>query len=193
MRYYDYYSYSYLFYFFIFFLFILIIFSFPVYTKKSIVTGLSDTSYPISVDNNTKTLNDNINKSVFQDLRITEDGDEPNIIDISYNPVYTEANNRFMGFYCLTLVTKDSHSFAFRIVDKNKIKNSDENTLEKYNYGWSSLTTRSSTKDNHYSVNIPFLLPSNRKGAKLTVQISHSGNINNSVSLYSSELYYISY
>lgn len=197
MPYYQYYSFSYFFFFFFFFLFILILFSYPGYTKRIIIPGLSDKSYDIKLDESLLTLNPDTNKIIFQDLKITEDGntEDGNTEDVtvSYVPEYEESTKRFLGFYCLTLVTKEPYSFAFRIVDKNKTGIQQENTLGKYNYGWSSLTTVISTKPKHYSVKIPFLLPSNHDGMNLTVQISCSNNINNNVFLYSADLYYISY
>lgn len=194
MPYYEYYSYSYFFFLFFFLFFILILFSYPVYSQKEIVPILSDATYAIK--NNIGTLKrDDVNKSTFTDLKISEDEGieiESNSLSVSYSPFYEEARKNFIGFFNLNLVTSKKNTLAFRVIDRHSDNITDATTLRQYNYGWKTLHTLGSNEKNNYNVNIPFNLPRNKKrNSKITVQISAVSD--EDLNLSSATIYYSSY
>lgn len=199
--YYEYYSFSYFFLFFLFF-FLLILILFPNYTKKDIVPPLSDANYailPTSVG--TLSITD-IKSSTFRDLTI-QDGERSNTdaidfggdggdqTEVSFIPYYSESHKRLIGFFELNIATAQDRTIGFRIVDDNL---NPANTLNDYNYGWTSLKTSSSqglTSTPVYRVILRFNLPGyTDRNHNIRVQISADNSAN--LELSSAYLYYYS-
>ena len=198
--YYGYYSFSYFFLFFIFF-FLLILILFPNYTKKDIVPPLSDANYGI-LPGSVGTLSvTDIKSSTFRDLTI-QDGSASNTDAIEFNndqtevsfiPYYSESHKRLIGFFELNIATAQDRTLGFRVTDDNL---NPGNTLEDYNYGWTSLKTSSAqglTSTPVYRVVLPFNLPGYvNRNHNVRVQIATANGENNGLELSSAYLYYYS-
>ena len=204
MPYYEYYSFSY-FFFLILLFFLLILILFPSYTKKDIVPPLSNANYEI-VNAEIGTLKPtDIKTSTFSDLTI-EDGEDSGTAaldfgggvittaTVSYIPYHQESHQRLAGFFQLSIGTSLNRTLAFRAVDSNVVKPAD--TLENYNYGWSSLSTVGVSHGSTpiYNVNVPFNLPGkNDTNHDIRVQISALDGGKEGLELSSAYLYYSSF
>lgn len=191
-----YYGYSYFYIFFLFFLFLLLILIIlsPNYSKKDVVPPLTTQNYAITLPRS-YTNSNGIDKTVtFQDL-IIQDGESgsggsaldfggsgPDQVPVDFDTEYQYKNRSVAGYYVLYLsnenVTNIDHkppSFYFRVVDKIDTDYSND-TLENYNKGFSSLTMVEGDQQSLYKVTIPFNVPKQSSGHKLTVQIAPMRN-----------------
>ena len=211
-----YYGYSYFSVFFLFFLFFLLILIFllPNYSKKDVVPPLTTQNYAITFLETFDNSNRTDSTAVFQDL-VIQDGESgsggsaldfggsgPDQVPVDFDTEYQYKNRRVAGYFVLYLSNENVNnlsgnppSFYFRVVDKND-SDSSNNTLAGYNKGFSSLTTLPGSTDSQslYRVTIPFNVPSQKSGHKLTVQIAPMRNTstisNGDIQLNSAYIYY---
>lgn len=213
MVYYGYSYFSVFFLFFLFFLLILIILS-PNYSKKDVVPPLTTQNYAITLPTTINNTGRTDSTAQFQDL-IIQDGESgsggsaldfggsgPDQVPVDFDTEYQYKNRRVAGYFVLYLSNENVNnssgnppSFYFRIVDKNDTDSSNT-TLAGYNKGFSSLTTLAGSDDSQslYKVVIPFNVPSQTSGHKLTVQIAPMRNTstisNGDIQLNSAYIYY---
>ena len=211
-----YYGYSYFSVFFLFFLFFLLILIFllPNYSKKDVVPPLTTQNYAITLPTNHNNLSATDSTAQFQDL-IIQDGESgsggsaldfggsgPDEVPVDFDTEYEYKNRRVAGYFVLYLSNENVNnsganppSFYFRVVDKNDPDSSNP-TLAGYNKGFSSLTTLQAITHTQslYRVTIPFNVPSQTSGHKLTVQIAPMRNTstigNGDIQLNSAYIYY---
>ncbi len=211
-----YYGYSYFSVFFLFFLFFLLILIFllPNYSKKDVVPPLTTQNYAISLPTTVDNSNRTDSTAVFQDLRIQDGesgsggsaldfgGSGPDEVPVDFDTEYEYKNRRVAGYFVLYLSNENVNnspgngnppSFYFRVVDKNDSDFSNP-TLAGYNKGFSSLTTLAGDSQSLYRVTIPFNVPSQASGHKLTVQIAPMRDTstigNGDIQLNSAYIYY---
>ena len=189
-----YYGYSYFYIFFLFFLFLLLflIILSPKYSKKDVVPPLTTQNYAITLRTPVNNSGKTDSTAVFQDL-VIQDGESgsggsaldfggsgPDQVPVDFDTEYQYKNRRVAGYFVLYLSNENVNnlsgnppSFYFRVVDKNDTDYS-TTTLAGYNKGFSSLTTLAGSDDSQslYKVIIPFNVPSQTSGHKLTVQIA---------------------
>ena len=189
----DYYGYSYFYIFFFFFIFLLLILILltPGYTRKDVVPPLTTQNYAVHLIDPLTHSSDKT--AEFQPLKIADGesdsggsaldfgGSGVDVINVDFSPEYQYKNRNVAGYFVLyfqnsgiTVSSSGYPSFLLRVRDyQGATTDPSINTLQDYNYGWTSLTMNNNTinEDTLYKVILPFNVPSANVHT-LTVEIA---------------------